>query len=200
MTRPSNTRVIALLFIWLAAASAAGASGRVAALQPPLPQLIVIGLAMILLALERWTVWLREWVAATDTRAFVALHITRFAVGVVFLEMGRQGRLPTAFSAPAGWGDVVVGIFAGWLVLGGGVTSPARHKLYHAWNLVGLIDLLLVIANAARLAMAAPDAMAGLLDFPMSVVPTVLVPILLATHAWIFLKLGTEPDTERRGL
>ena len=35
MNRPSNTRVIALLVIWLVAAGAAGASGRVAALQPP---------------------------------------------------------------------------------------------------------------------------------------------------------------------
>jgi hypothetical protein len=42
--------------------------------------------------------------------------------------------------------------------------------------------------------MTNPDGMAALLSFPMSLVPTFLVPILLASHAWIFLKLGTEPD------
>jgi hypothetical protein len=192
---PRTNRLIAVILLaWLAAACAAGASGRVGALQPPLPQLIVLGLTVILLALERWVAWLREWVAAVDIRVLVAIHVTRLAVGVAFLVLGREGRLATAFSVPGGWGDIVVGFLAGSLVLGGGVSSSMRHKLYHAWNLLGLVDLLFVIANAARQAMVNPDGMAALLAFPMSLVPTFLVPILLASHAWIFLKLGTEPD------
>ena len=194
MNAKSTTRITFILLAWLTLASIAGATGRVGALQPPVPQLIVLGLTVILLALERWDGWFREWVAATDTRAFVAIHVTRLAVGVAFLVLGREGRLPLAFSVPAGWGDVIVGFLAGSLVLGGGVTSATRHKLYHAWNLLGLVDLLFVVASAARQAMANPDGMAALLSFPMSLVPTFLVPILLASHAWIFLKLGTEPD------
>jgi hypothetical protein len=194
MNPTSNRRVASILLVWLTLAGIAGASGRVGALQPPLPQLIVLGLTVILLSLERWDGWFREWVAAVDTRAFVAIHVSRLAVGVAFLVLGREGRLPLAFSVPGGWGDIVVGFLAGSLVLGGGVTSATRHKLYHAWNLLGLIDLLFVIANAARQAMTNPDGMAALLSFPMSLVPTFLVPILLASHAWIFLKLGTEPD------
>ena len=43
---------------------------------------------------------------------------------------------------------------------------------------------------AARLAAADPSSMRALLRLPLSLLPTFLVPLLIATHVWIFVRLA----------
>ena len=54
----------------------------------------------------------------------------------------------------------------------------------------GLLDLLFVVVTAARLGMADPASMAALLRLPLSLLPTFLVPLLLASHVLLFAILG----------
>jgi hypothetical protein len=54
------------------------------------------------------------------------------------------------------------------------------------WNAAGLLDILFVVATASRLALAEPASMSALLRLPLSLLPTFLVPIIIATHVMIF--------------
>jgi len=142
----------------------------------------------------------QAWASSVDLRVLVALHVTRF-VGAEFLVYFRRGELPFAFAVPGAWGDMAVAATA-ILVLASGVPSTrGRRLLYGVWNTLGLADLLFVVLTAARLGFADPDSVRALLRLPLSLLPTFLVPLLIASHVLIAVRLarGSEPavDTGR---
>lgn len=181
----------AMLGLWLLAAAAFAASGQLARLEPPAPQLLLLGLtAAVILAGARWSPF-RLWLAGLNLRQIVALHLTRF-VGFYFLVLYGRGELPYAFAVLGGWGDIVVAAGALIIVL----LVPdllARRAWIMAWNLVGLADILFVVATAARLALADPVSMRPLLVLPLGLLPTFLVPIIIASHVLLFRRLLPEP-------
>ena len=176
------------LVAWFAVALLASAAGFLARLHPPVPQVIVFVLTLAVIVAERRVPAVNAHVASLGTRVLVAFHLSRF-VGIAFLVLGSRGLLPADFAVPAGWGDIAVAALAGVVLLVGGDPRGPRRGLWIAWNTLGLLDLVFVVANAARHALAAPDAMQGMLRLPMSLLPFFLVPILLATHVWIFRRL-----------
>jgi hypothetical protein len=186
--------VLLVLVVWFVLALAAGASGSNAALRPPGPQLVLAGLTLTLVILERQAEWLWCWIAGVSSRSLVGLHLPRF-VGIAFLVLGRSGELPPAFATPAGWGDVVVASLAALLLLGGRAPAGDRRTLYRVWNGLGLLDLLIVVLAAARLAMGDPGSMSALLRFPLCLWPTFLVPILIASHVWLLRRLAAPAST-----
>jgi hypothetical protein len=128
-----------------------------------------------------------------DLRVLVALHVTRF-VGAEFLVYFRRGELPFAFAVPGAWGDMAVAATA-ILVLASGVPSTrGRRLLYGVWNTLGLADLLFVVLTAARLGFADPDSLRALLRLPLSLLPTFLVPLLIASHVLIAVRLARESE------
>jgi preprotein translocase subunit SecY len=81
-----------------------------------------------------------------------------------------------------------------WLVL---VREPAAHRpLLWVWNACGLIDIVFVVATAARIAAADPASMGPLRHLPLSLLPTFLVPLIIASHVLIFwrLRAGSHPE------
>lgn len=190
---PSSGRPYAVaIAAWLVAAVALTASGRLAALQPPGPQVIIAGLTAALLLGGALLPGFRRWRAGINLRQMVALHLTRF-VGIWFLILYGRGELPFAFAVPAGWGDTAVATGALILVLL--VPNLFAHRRWLlAWNLLGFVDLLFVVAAAARMAIAEPASMHALLVFPLGLVPVFLVPMLIATHIWLFGRLRGDPD------
>jgi hypothetical protein len=184
-----NGPVVGLLIAWLLLALAAGATGRTGRLIPPIPQLVLAGLTIALIVLERRAQWLRVWVATVNIRTLVALHVTRF-VGIGFLLLGRRGELPAAFATPAGWGDIAAATLAGLLLIAGDPASPRWRGWFRVWNGLGLLDLVFVVVTAGRLALADPGSMGGLLRLPLCLLPTFLVPVLLASHVWLFRRLS----------
>ena len=176
-----------MLFFWLAAACAAGVTGRIGALHPPLPQVLIAALTVLLVWAGVANKGFHEWLADVNLRPVVALHVTRF-VGFAFLELSRRGQLPREFAIPAGWGDILVAALATNIVMF--LPRPAsRPQLLLLWNALGLADILNVVFSAARTAMANPDSMNALFRFPMSLVPTFLVPLIIASHVLIFWRL-----------
>lgn len=189
---PLSIRIV--VWLWLITALYAGQQGWLRAL--PAPALVgMIGLlTAAVLAAHAKLAGLRRWVEALDLRALVLLHTTRF-VGVYFLLLHQRGELPGAFAVPAGWGDIVVA--TGALLVSFLPLSPVnRHHALSTWNVLGLIDLLLVVSTAARLELAQPGAMHALRHLPLSLLPTFLVPLLLATHVMIFQRLRREPAAD----
>jgi len=186
---PGARPVLSALAIWLLAACLLGASGWLSALRPPAPQLVLVGLTIALLAaIRRWPP-LRRFAVAVDLRALVLFHLTRF-VGFYFLALHARGELPWAFAVPGGWGDNAVAIGALLLV---GLVRPDPvwgRRLYLAWNVLGLLDILSVVGTAARLALTEPESMRALLELPLSLLLTFVVPIIIATHVVMLVRLG----------
>ena len=64
-----NIKVILVGLAWLAGATVLGASGLVAQLHPPWPQLILIGLTCALLLASRKSPDLRRWLSQLPPQA-----------------------------------------------------------------------------------------------------------------------------------
>ena len=180
--------------VWFLVAVALGATGALQRIRPPGPQILIFALTAILLVAWRFNRSFRAWLYALDLRAIVALHLTRF-VGAYFLFLYRKGELPFGFAVPAGVGDILVATTAILLLL----TWPAvaRHcRWLTAWNVLGFVDILMVVAEAAKQAFAEPPSMAALLRLPLGLLPTFLVPLIIASHILIFVRLRQKnaPD------
>ena len=100
-------------------------------------------------------------------------------------------RTACSFARPAGWGDIVVATLALVLLVCWKFVASKRGWV-GGWNALGLLDILLVVANAARHAMANPASMAALVRLPLSLLPTFLVPLIIAGHFLIFVRLSIE--------
>jgi hypothetical protein len=193
MAPPNGTgrRYVAVGLLWFLVALGLGATGRVASWRPPVPQLVLVGLTVLLLVVWVALPSFRRWLLGLDLRWLIALHLTRY-VGIYFLIIYyRDGALPRAFAVPGGWGDIVVATLALGLVAAGGNLEPKRW-LVGLWNTLGLIDILFVVATASRLAQADPDSMNALLHLPLSLLPTFLVPLLIADHVLIFWRVDSK--------
>jgi hypothetical protein len=162
------------------AAVIVGAVGALEGLRPPLPQLVLATLTLLAVASLWWVGPVHAWALSIDPRALVAFHLTRF-VGFYFLVLYGRGELPYEFAVIGGWGDIFVAATAGALIASGPPTGP-RRKLYFLWNVLGLADILFVVAAATRSAFADPVSMAPLLRLPLSLLITFIVPIVIATH------------------
>jgi len=55
---------------------------------------------------------------------------------------------------------------------------------------LGLADILFVVVTAARLGVADPESMAALLRLPLSLLPTFLVPLIIASHVVLGVRLA----------
>lgn len=185
-----------VLAFWFAAAYVLGESGSLAALEPPAPQTILLGLTTLLLVNSAVLPGFRGWLASLDLRRLVAVHLGRF-VGIYFLILHGRGQLPYDFAVKGGWGDIVVAIGAVVLLAVPGLI--ARRGVLLAWNVVGLADILFVVATAARSAAADPSSMRALLRLPLSLLPTFYVPLVIATHVWIFWRLWRGPSVVTSG-
>ena len=191
MRTPMHSRLyLAIGLGWLIGAVVLSASGWLATLRPPAPQLIVVGLTVAVIAAGALSPGFRMWLAGLNLRQIVALHVTRF-VGAWFLVLYGRGELPFAFAVPGGWGDIAVATGALIFVLF--VPDLLRRRPWLlAWNLLGLLDILYVVATAARLAFASPESMQALLRLPLSLLPTFLVPLIIAGHLYLFGRLRLE--------
>jgi hypothetical protein len=179
------------LMVWFFVAFALGDSGRLAVLEPPAPQMILLGLTVLLLVNGATLPGFRHWLAGLDVRRLVAVHLTRF-IGIYFLVLYGRGQLPYDFAVKGGWGDIAVATGAVLLLVVPGLI--VRRGWLLAWNFLGLLDIVFVVATAARLADADPSSMRALLRLPLSLLPTFLVPLLIATHVWILVRLwGARP-------
>jgi len=161
----------------------------VSTLRPPALPLVLFGLTAVVLGAGRFSTGFRAWLLAIDVRWLVGLHLTRF-VGAYFLYLYGRGQLPYAFAVPGGWGDIAVASLAALLLLSGSPARAGRRGAYILWNVLGLADILFVVVTAARLGVADPESMAALLQLPLSLLPTFLVPLIIASHVILGVRLA----------
>jgi hypothetical protein len=182
---PSPGPLYALLLAWGALALAAGAAGLVARSPVP-PPLIVAGLTAAGLVAYAASGRVRSWVRAVPLAALVAIHLIRF-VGAWFIVLYRRGELPFAFAVPGGWGDILAAAGATAVLVGAiPARTRARRRVVLAWNALALLDIVFVIATAARLYVADPAQLGPLTRLPLSLLPTYFVPLIVLSHLRIF--------------
>jgi len=175
------------LWLWLIAALVVGRLQWLAMLPQPALQGIIVVLTGLILLLYFKIRPVRGWIDTLDLRALVFFHVTRF-VGFYFLLLYRRGELPYAFAVPGGWGDILVA--AGALpVCFLPMSANTQQRAIRFWNILGLTDILLVLLTAARLGLQDPAQLRALTYLPLSLLPTFLVPLIVATHVIVFVRL-----------
>jgi hypothetical protein len=190
-----------LIILWLLGVVLLGASGLLAngdgLLRLLMPALILLPVVAFLLAWSN-SAGFRETVLAIDTGTLVILHSWRM-VGTGFLFLYAHDVLPGLFAWLAGVGDMLTALGAvliGTTLLKGNTVS--RRTLL-GWNTFGLLDFVIavVVGTAMRSVYLGgtinTDAMALL---PLSLVPTVVVPLYVITHLVIYLQLQARHSNQ----
>lgn len=177
-----------LFAFWGILASALGVFGFTERLHPPFPQIILLGLTALLLLSFFKNKSFRDWMDALSFEILISIHLTRF-VGFYFLWLYAQGKLPYGFAVLGGRGDIIAASFASLLMVFALAHRPFPLWGYWLWNSFGLIDILFVVGSATYFGLTAPDSMHELLRFPLCLLPTFIVPLIIFTHGIIFYRL-----------
>jgi len=113
--------------------------------------------------------------------------------------LGSRGVLPREFTTPAGWGDILVGIAALWVLLRCvPVRSSWQRIAFLVWNVAGLLDILGVVGNAVRLYVRNPSFVDPFMSLPLAILPTFVVPIVIVSHVLLFAWVRRKPDATSR--
>ncbi len=178
------------IWLWLIAALLVGRFGLLQPLPMPAVQAMLFALTAALLLGYFRNRALRAWLDGLDLRALLLFHLTRF-VGVYFLLLYNRGELPYDFAVRGGWGDIIVASLA-LLICLVPIKAGLRRRAITIWNVIGFIDIMLVVFSAARNGLAGNPQMKLLTVLPLSLLPTFIVPVIIATHVIIFLRLRRE--------
>ena len=141
--------------------------------------LVVAALALAILVVRP----LREGIFRVDMRWLVSVHLVRF-IGLYFLYLYARHELPYGFAVWGGWGDILVASLALVVML-----FPGSKPVLVVWNILGLADILAVAATAARSEIAVPGSMHQLDKFPLILLPTFIVPVIIVTHVLMLARL-----------
>ena len=142
----------------------------------------------VLFSFVAWILVVRQYVwpvlgtrpRAEALRPILYLHTFRF-VGLAFMVPGVvSSDLPPSFARPAAYGDLATAILA--LLALATLRNGLGIVLTWLFNLVGTVDLLHAFYEGNRTIIARDPGLQGAAYF----IPTVLVPLLLITHALVF--------------
>jgi hypothetical protein len=155
-----------------------------------MPLRVLFGISVIMSFISwgiiaRRYIWpaLRHLPRAEALRRLLLLHTFRF-VGLAFVIPGVVSPdLPAAFARPAAYGDLSSAILA--LLAIATSTSTLGIILAWAFNILGTTDLLYAFYEGNRVHLDSAPGLQGAAYF----IPTVLVPLLLITHALVFMLL-----------
>jgi hypothetical protein len=167
-------------------------------LTPLIPFFVVAPATIAILALWRSATG-RRVVAGASLPALIGVQLYR-TIGVVFLALLALGRLPAHFALPAGWGDVAIGLAAPLVALAVARGVRGGRTLAVAWNVVGLLDLVIAVGMGTGFLVpfltpglgprVPPAAAMGV--FPMILVPTFTVPVSVLLHLLALGRLRRE--------
>jgi hypothetical protein len=125
-------------------------------------------------------------------RAIATLHSFRF-FGLVFILPGVVGNLPAGFAPFAAYWDLATGVLAMLALLTVRI-RPLFWLFVAAFNLVGMVDLILDYYHATQVGL---PALAGQLGATYAI-PIIYVPVLMITHVVAFyLLLRPQPKAVR---
>ena len=156
---------------------------------------LAVGLPIVVLSVSLFRLLpLRQGVEQVSLSLLTAVHAVRI-LGMSFVLLHTQGRLPAPFAPVAGWGDIAVGVAAlpvAWLVAR---RVAGWRGVLLVWNAIGLADLATAVTLGTLSApgplyfLTAEPATGLMSTLPWLIIPAFLVPILATTHLVIFYRL-----------
>lgn len=180
--KTNQVRLLLLLGIWAAAAAVAGAFHLIGHLPRLVGPALIAGLC-VAFSVALWRVrWLTAVMNGFSVRGIVAAHLFRF-VGVYFLWLQGQGRLPVEFAQRAGWGDVATSL--GACLLLAMKEGPVFRRVFLGWNIFGALDLLIAVGTGGWLSAVRPGSMNEIAGLPLTLIPLWAVPVFLASHFYL---------------
>lgn len=180
---------------WVGLATALSAAGALA--YSPGQPVPLVGVFFATPPVAATALWLgsakfRAALLSIPMPLLIGLNALR-VIGVLFLALTAVGRLSGPFPYSAGLGDIITGVIAIPLALRVARGEPASIAL---WNAFGALDLFAAVGLGLTSAEGSPlqilnvgvgsQAMQSL---PFSLVPTILVPFYLITHAVVAAQL-----------
>jgi hypothetical protein len=171
---------------------------------PLIPLFFAASVATVVLASWRSPSF-RRVLRAIPTPALHALQAWRI-LGVVFVALLAQGKLPAHFALPAGWGDIFVGLTAPLVGLALARRVHGARALAVSWNAFGLLDLVVAVGMGTGVLapLLVPDLgsrvppAAAMGTLPMLLVPAFAVPMSTLLHVLALAALRREARVSPR--
>jgi hypothetical protein len=190
-------RTLLLLAGWFFLAIWMGTSGvLVPGEAPPFALGATIVLPLLLFALDsRFGNPLFAGLLRLDLPALITLQTFRI-IGIIFVVAWHAGTLPAGFALPAGLGDVAVGLSAPFVAAA--VAQRRRHYTVLArwWTIAAVADLVVAVSSGVLHArsplglLAGPVTTEAMARYPLSLIPSFLVPLALLLHIRAFGELS----------
>ena len=138
---------------------------------------------------------LRNFILAQDLRTLTMLQLWR-VLGFTFLMLYAHDTLPALFAWPAGFGDILIGFTAPFIVARlARDPAFATSRRFFTFHALGLLDFAVAVVVATLASGAFPSVLSGpLTSAPMEVWPLILfpsfaVPLFIIAHVVVFLKV-----------
>ena len=205
-SQPDRAHALAVvggvLIAWFVAAVALAFAGAYEAGSATIPT-IQYGIFIPIL-IGAWLLWrstfVKRVVAAVPQSFLVGAQIYR-ALGVIFLILYAEDRLPGLFAWPAGLGDILVGLLAPVVAWAYARRPEENAGTVAAWNIFGLVDLAIAV-SAGFITAPSPlftyePANTLISIFPLVLIPTFLVPVSVLLHLTSLTKLGRNAGADR---
>ena len=177
--------MIIFVLCWLFAAVLVGFSGLLRNTALPMPALSA-AITLTLVALLAVSRDLRRRALSSGIRTLLAVHLVRF-FGFYFVWLSRQGLIASDFAVIAGWGPIIVATGALVILVVFRPGDERSRMAILAWNVVGVLDILLMTAVMTRLSQPDPLVQGGFTALPLSLVPTFIIPLAIVSHLLIFV-------------
>ena len=178
--------------MWFALVVALGATDALGAGGLGTPGLgVMVGAPLLIAGYLSW-----RRLAAIPLTTLIAVNAVR-VLGVLFVALYANGRLPAPFAPTAGWGDIFIGATALPVVWALRREIAGARTVALIWNGLGLLDLIAALSlgvtsaegSPVRLFVAEPSS-AIMTDLPWLLIPGFLVPNLILIHLAVFRRLG----------
>jgi hypothetical protein len=191
-----GTRVLlSVLAVWGLAVVAAAGTGVYSAMPPLLiAPLIALGI-IIPVVVYVISDGFRAYIAAIGLRPITAFHIWRIAAALVFFWYGEHNLLPEAFVRNAGWGDLIAGVLALFVVM-----LPENRSRYFIFHIIGFADFVVAVGTGLTLFLLNDSRMAAIQTLPMALIPLYGVGISGASHIMAFDLLRRGSGIKAKGL
>jgi hypothetical protein len=123
----------------------------------------------------------RNFALSVDPKILTSVQVWRI-VGFTFVLLQARNVLPAIFAWPAGYGDMFIGVTAGFAAWK--LAEPAHRGKFIFWQALGILDLVTAVSlgTTARLLDPQGASMAAMTVLPLSLIPTFFVPLFMMLH------------------
>lgn len=180
-----------VLGTWFIAATLLALAVPITSLPGPLVPTMILGTLLTWLGLYRASADVRAYLSTVPLWVPIAYNVIRLPIGIGFLIESAAGRMPASVAIPGGWGDIAAGALALVVLPWSGAKTRLARRLVLCWNALALADILMVIFRAQRVILfgEGPSVMQNFAEFPYAWLPGFIVPMVLASHLWLFARV-----------